>query len=93
VSSSNGGSLLVISVHGDIVVPAVEGEEFVIVVLLPTRVVNVGTDLVAGDDGSNTTAGSTLTRRDSNHRLGTSRDEGEGSGESQSESGEVLHCW
>lgn len=60
--------------------------------VLPARVVNVGSDLVTGDDGTNTTAGSTLTRRDSNQTFGTSRGDGDGGGKSQSESREVLHC-
>lgn len=89
--SGDGSDLLVIRVHGGVVVPAIEGEELVIVVLLSARVVDVRADLVAGDDGSDTTAGSTLAGRHGDHCFGTSRNKGEGGGASQSESREVLH--
>lgn len=90
--SCDGGDFLLISVQSSVVEATIEGDEVVIVVLLPTRVVGVGSNLVTSDDGSNTTAGSALTRRNGeHHRLGSGRDDGQGSGEGQSESREVLH--
>ncbi len=67
------------------------GEELVVVVRLPARVVDVGADLVTGDDGSDTTAGTALSRRDGNHVVRASRGDREGGGKGQNESREVLH--
>jgi hypothetical protein len=96
VGGSDGGDLLVVCVDGCVVEPAVEEDE-VVVVVLPARVMDMGADLVAGDDGANTTAGAALSGRDGDGAFGASRCDRDGGGESQSESSEVLHdgdgCW
>jgi len=91
VRGGDGGDLLVVSVQSGVVEPALKLDN-VIVVVLPARVVDVGTNLVASDDGTNTTAGATLTGRNGDHSLRTSRSDRNGGCESQSESREVLHC-
>lgn len=92
MGSSDGGNLLLVSVQSSVVVPAVKFDDVVVVVVLPARVVDVRADLVASDDGTNTTAGATLTGRDGNQSLRTSRSNGDGGSKGQSEGREVLHC-
>ena len=91
--SGNSGYLLLIGVESSVGKSTIKVKHFLVVVaLLPARVVNMRANLVAGDDGSYTTGGTTLTGRHGDQRFRTGRSEADGGGERQSESREVLHC-